>query len=221
MGRLVHFRKTPDGYRWIGEMESYEAPGAEESGPAPRERITISYQVEPVGKGPTNQLHVAYYGSDTKLAGRTLTLEDVRPVLAEWDRRRGAGYGLAEVETHAQPARCPCQHMTRPHGMTAGPNALEPRRRGRAVHGFTAQQHDRCVPHLVYGLAPFAAPAACLDDIEPGGWIYKDRTLQVQTMFQKLSTGLFASAGQICWNRFTGPGKIALQSMYFHMASGE
>ena len=32
-------------------------------------------------------------------------------------------------------------------------------------------------------------------DIEPGGWIYKDRTVQMQTMFQKLSTGFFASAG--------------------------
>jgi len=58
-------------------------------------------------------------------------------------------------------------------------------------------------------------------DIEPGGWIYKERTVQMQTMFQKLSTGLFASAGQICWNRFTGPGKIALQTMTFHMDGGE
>jgi uncharacterized protein (AIM24 family) len=58
-------------------------------------------------------------------------------------------------------------------------------------------------------------------DIEPGGWIYKDRSVQMQTMFQKLSTGFFASAGQICWNRFTGPGKIALQTMYYHMESGE
>jgi uncharacterized protein (AIM24 family) len=54
-------------------------------------------------------------------------------------------------------------------------------------------------------------------DIEPGGWIYKDRTVQMQTIFQKFSSGLFASAGQIFWNRFTGPGRIALQSMYLHM----
>jgi len=39
----------------------------------------------------------------------------------------------------------------------------------------------------------------------------------MQTIFQKFSTGLFASAGQIFWNRFTGPGRIALQSMYMHM----
>ena len=58
-------------------------------------------------------------------------------------------------------------------------------------------------------------------DIEPGGWIYKDRSVQMQTMFQKLSTGFFASAGNIVWNRFTGPGKVALQSMYFHMEGGE
>ena len=54
-------------------------------------------------------------------------------------------------------------------------------------------------------------------DIEPGGWIYKDRSVQMQTIFQKVSTGLFASAGSLCWNRFTGPGRIALQSMYLHM----
>jgi uncharacterized protein (AIM24 family) len=42
-----------------------------------------------------------------------------------------------------------------------------------------------------------------------------------QAVFQKLSTGFFASAGQMVWNRFTGPGKIALQSMYYHMDGGE
>ncbi|HET9741732.1 MAG TPA: AIM24 family protein [Terriglobales bacterium] len=58
-------------------------------------------------------------------------------------------------------------------------------------------------------------------DIEPGGWIHKDRTVQMETQFQRLSTGMFASAGQIVWNRFTGPGRIGIQSMYLHMASGE
>ena len=28
-------------------------------------------------------------------------------------------------------------------------------------------------------------------------------------------------AGQIVWNRFTGPGKISLQTMYCHMAGDE
>lgn len=58
-------------------------------------------------------------------------------------------------------------------------------------------------------------------DIEPGGWIYKDRSVQMETQFQKLSTGVFASAGQLVWNRFKGPGRVGLQSMYLHFATAE
>jgi len=58
-------------------------------------------------------------------------------------------------------------------------------------------------------------------DIEPGGWIYKAPSVTMETVFQRLSTGIFASGGQIAWNRFTGPGKIALQSMYVQMLTAE
>ncbi|HTW24621.1 MAG TPA: AIM24 family protein [Candidatus Baltobacteraceae bacterium] len=58
-------------------------------------------------------------------------------------------------------------------------------------------------------------------DIEPGGWIYKDRSVQMETQFQKLATGMFASAGQLVWNRFRGPGRVGLQSMYIHFATAE
>jgi uncharacterized protein (AIM24 family) len=58
-------------------------------------------------------------------------------------------------------------------------------------------------------------------DIEPGGWVYKDRTVQMETIFQRLATGLLASSGQLFWNRFTGPGRVGLQSMYVHYATTE
>lgn len=58
-------------------------------------------------------------------------------------------------------------------------------------------------------------------DIEPGGWIYKSPSVSMETIFQGLTTGFFGSAGQLVWNRFTGPGKIALQSMYIHHATEE
>jgi len=58
-------------------------------------------------------------------------------------------------------------------------------------------------------------------DIEPGGWIYKDRSVQMETQFQKLATGMFASAGQLVWNRFKGPGRVGLQSMYVHFETAE
>jgi uncharacterized protein (AIM24 family) len=58
-------------------------------------------------------------------------------------------------------------------------------------------------------------------DVEPGGWIYKDRTVQMETQFQGLKTGFFASAGNLFWNRFTGPGRIGIQSMYMpHGSAG-
>ena len=50
-------------------------------------------------------------------------------------------------------------------------------------------------------------------DIEPGGWIYKDTSVRMETITQKLATGFLASAGQMFWNRFTGPGHVAMQSM--------
>lgn len=56
-------------------------------------------------------------------------------------------------------------------------------------------------------------------DIEPGGWIYKDCTVRMETVFQKVASGIFAST-QLFWNRFTGPGKLALQSMYLPLLTG-
>lgn len=52
-------------------------------------------------------------------------------------------------------------------------------------------------------------------DVEPGGWLYKESTVQMQTNIQRLSTGLLAGMNLIT-NRFTGPGRVALQSMYMH-----
>ena len=51
-------------------------------------------------------------------------------------------------------------------------------------------------------------------DLEPGSWVYKDRTVSMQTVFQKLSSGFLASnTGQLVYNRFTGPGRVGIQSL--------
>ncbi|HXX55416.1 MAG TPA: AIM24 family protein, partial [Methanoregula sp.] len=56
-------------------------------------------------------------------------------------------------------------------------------------------------------------------DVEPGGWLYKDPGVKMETNMQSLSTGLLASMN-IITNRFSGPGRIALQSMYLHFPEG-
>jgi uncharacterized protein (AIM24 family) len=58
-------------------------------------------------------------------------------------------------------------------------------------------------------------------DIEPGGWVYKDQSVRMETQFQRFTTGIFASGGQLVWSRFTGPGRVGLQSMSIHFESGE
>jgi uncharacterized protein (AIM24 family) len=61
-------------------------------------------------------------------------------------------------------------------------------------------------------------PAEAID-VEPGGWLYKDPGVRMETVMQRLSTGLLAGAN-IVMNRFTGPGRVALQSMYVHYGDG-
>jgi uncharacterized protein (AIM24 family) len=57
-------------------------------------------------------------------------------------------------------------------------------------------------------------------DVEPGGWLFKEPSVRMETRFQRLSTGMFA-AMSLALNRFTGPGRISIQSMYLHTPSGE
>jgi uncharacterized protein (AIM24 family) len=57
-------------------------------------------------------------------------------------------------------------------------------------------------------------------DVEPGGWLYKDASVKMATNVQSLSTGFFGSMNFVT-NRFTGPGRLGIQSMYFHLPTQE
>jgi len=56
-------------------------------------------------------------------------------------------------------------------------------------------------------------------DVEPGGWLYKDPQVRMDTVVDRLSSGLFGAAGRLIVNRFTGPGRLGIQSMYMHFGS--
>jgi len=57
-------------------------------------------------------------------------------------------------------------------------------------------------------------------DIEPGGWVYKDPEVKMETTVQRLSAGMLAGMNLVM-NRFTGPGRVGLQSMYLHVDTAE
>jgi uncharacterized protein (AIM24 family) len=51
-------------------------------------------------------------------------------------------------------------------------------------------------------------------DIEPGGWLYKDPSVRMETVADRLTSGFFGAGLNFILNRFTGPGRVGLQSMY-------
>ncbi len=54
-------------------------------------------------------------------------------------------------------------------------------------------------------------------DIEPGGWLYRDHTVSMEQEVYGFKTGLLSGGGgNLVFNRFTGPGRVGLQSAYFH-----
>jgi uncharacterized protein (AIM24 family) len=55
-------------------------------------------------------------------------------------------------------------------------------------------------------------------DVEPGGWLYKEPSVTMETNVQRLSVGMLAGMNLVM-NRFTGPGRIAIQSMYVHLGT--
>ena len=56
-------------------------------------------------------------------------------------------------------------------------------------------------------------------DVEPGGWLYKDSGVRMETVVDRLTSGLFGANLNLVLNRFTGPGRIGIQSMYIHYAT--
>jgi hypothetical protein len=83
--RMIEFRKTQNGYRWTGELEKHFGPGSfTDFHGTFQEYLVIQFNTEPVNDLPPNQIHVRYYGQNPRLAGRPLTLGDIRPFLEAW-----------------------------------------------------------------------------------------------------------------------------------------
>jgi len=82
----IAFKKVKDRYKLAVQEESHDGPGIMQTpdGPTP-EHLFISYATAP-GWTPPNTMVILYSGEDSRLRGnRTLTMEDIRPVLREWE----------------------------------------------------------------------------------------------------------------------------------------
>jgi uncharacterized protein (AIM24 family) len=57
-------------------------------------------------------------------------------------------------------------------------------------------------------------------DVEPSAWLYKDPTVKLEAITMGLKSGMFGGGGKLTWNRFTGPGRLAIQTMFISPQEG-
>jgi uncharacterized protein (AIM24 family) len=57
-------------------------------------------------------------------------------------------------------------------------------------------------------------------DVEAGGWLFKDPSVRMEAVTMGLKTGLFGGGGKLTWNRFTGPGRLAIQTLFIAPLEG-
>jgi uncharacterized protein (AIM24 family) len=93
---------------------------------------------------------------------------------------------------------------------------------GFFVDHFSAGRQEGVVWLHGYGnvFEKILAPGEQID-VEPGGWIYRDESVNMEIKVFGLKTGIFGGSGQLVFNRFTGPGRVGIQSMYFHLPTSE
>ena len=51
-------------------------------------------------------------------------------------------------------------------------------------------------------------------DVEAGGWLYKDPSVKLESVSLGLKTGMFAGDHKMTFNRVSGPGRLAIQTLY-------
>jgi uncharacterized protein (AIM24 family) len=104
-------------------------------------------------------------------------------------------------------------------------------RSGLFIDRFTAQQEDGLLLLHGYGnvFEKQLGPGEQLD-VEPGAWLWKDASVQMDTVTVLQSggggglmaaLGAFVGGASLVMNRFTGPGRLGLQSMTYHPPAAE
>ncbi len=88
--RNIEFRKTATGYKWLREFEFHPGPMTfNQSGHVAHEYISITYDTTGISGVTPNKLRVHYEGPDRRFVRRSeLTLDEAKPILAEWSQRR-------------------------------------------------------------------------------------------------------------------------------------
>jgi uncharacterized protein (AIM24 family) len=89
---------------------------------------------------------------------------------------------------------------------------------GFFIDRFQAQQYEGVVWLHGYGnvFEKVLAQGEQID-VESGGWVYRDESVGMAQQVYGLKTGILGGSGYLVFNRFTGPGRVGIQSAYVHL----
>jgi hypothetical protein len=77
--------------------------------------------------------------------------------------------------------------------------------------------HPGC-PAASSGSSPACpSPGRRARRLETGGWIYRDESVQMTQQLYGRKTGILGGSGNLVFNRFTGPGRVGIQSACVHL----
>jgi uncharacterized protein (AIM24 family) len=92
---------------------------------------------------------------------------------------------------------------------------------GFFVDRFNASQGDAVLwPHGHGNAFEVNLAAGEVIDVEPGSWIYRQDSVGNRQQVFGLTNGLLGGSGNLVFNRFTGPGRLGLQSGYYAPFAG-
>jgi uncharacterized protein (AIM24 family) len=92
---------------------------------------------------------------------------------------------------------------------------------GFFIDRFTGQPGGALLFLHAHGNAQeFTLESGEVIDVEPGAWLYRDASVGYTQQVFGLKTGVFSGGGNLVWNRFTGPGRVGIQSGYFTGEAG-
>ena len=92
---------------------------------------------------------------------------------------------------------------------------------GFFIDRFTALSGDGLLFLHAHGNAQeFNLAPGEIIDVEPGAWLYRDVSVGYTQQVFGLKTGMFSGGGNLVWNRFTGPGRVGIQSGYYTGEAG-
>lgn len=93
---------------------------------------------------------------------------------------------------------------------------------GFFVDRFEARGHEGVVWLHGYGnVFEKTLDAGEQIDVEAGGWVFRDGNVPMDQQVYGLRTGIIGGSGRLVFNRFTGPGRVAIQSAYVHLPTAD